>query len=411
MGNKVIFLRSNPVAPDSRVEKEVNSLLKAGYLVSVLAWDRGSENGKQQSFLKLQNGKAKIIRFGIKASFGERMKNLRAFLLFQLCLARWLIKNRKQYDIVHACDFDTAFTANLVCMLTKKKLVFDIFDYLYTVPKNALEHIVKKLEDLIINRADAVIICSEKRKRQIAGTKPKKLAVIHNSPAAYYIPAGKELKNRHQKKEEGREQLHEEKLQTEDLHTEKLQIEELYAGDKTKVAYVGILQEGRLLKELASVIAKTKGVELHVGGFGKLEEYFGKMAEHYENIRFYGKLSYEETIKLESNCDVITAIYDPKMENHRYAAPNKFYEGLMLGKPLIMVKGTGMSAVVEKYGIGELISYGTEGFREGLFTLIQRKGEWEKLGVLMQRLYWEMYSWEQMENRLLQLYEELVKIQ
>ena len=34
----------------------------------------------------------------------------------------------------------------------------------------------------------------------------------------------------------------------------------------------------------------------------------------------------------------MTAIYDPNISNHYYAAPNKFYEALMLGKPLIMVK-------------------------------------------------------------------------
>lgn len=37
---RVCILRSNPVRPDSRVEKEAWSLAKAGYDVHILAWDR-----------------------------------------------------------------------------------------------------------------------------------------------------------------------------------------------------------------------------------------------------------------------------------------------------------------------------------------------------------------------------------
>lgn len=40
---KVLFLRSNPVDPDSRVEKEVNSLIKRGYKVEVFGWDRSAD--------------------------------------------------------------------------------------------------------------------------------------------------------------------------------------------------------------------------------------------------------------------------------------------------------------------------------------------------------------------------------
>ena len=44
MNNRVVMLRSNPVNPDSRVEKEVLALSKAGFDVQILAWDRCSCN-------------------------------------------------------------------------------------------------------------------------------------------------------------------------------------------------------------------------------------------------------------------------------------------------------------------------------------------------------------------------------
>ena len=52
----------------------------------------------------------------------------------------------------------------------------------------------------------------------------------------------------------------------------------------------------------------------------------------------YGKLQYSQTLALESQCDIRVATYDPSIRNHKYSAPNKFYESLMLGKPIIMAK-------------------------------------------------------------------------
>lgn len=39
---KVVILRSNPVAPDPRVEKEARALSGAGYSVIALGWDRSA---------------------------------------------------------------------------------------------------------------------------------------------------------------------------------------------------------------------------------------------------------------------------------------------------------------------------------------------------------------------------------
>lgn len=54
-------------------------------------------------------------------------------------------------------------------------------------------------------------------------------------------------------------------------------------------------------------------------------------------IFFYGKILYYETLKLESSCDIMADLYDPSNPDNYYAALNKFYEALMLGKPLILV--------------------------------------------------------------------------
>lgn len=240
--------------------------------------------------------------------------------------------------------------------------------------KTILEKVILKLENSVIDSADATIICTEKRKEQIAGSNPKRLAVIHNTPAAAQFKQC-------------------------DMKTKRT--------GRVKIAYIGILDPSRLLKDVAAVVSENNSVELHVGGFGTLENYFKDHSEACDNIYYHGRLTYDHTLSLENECDIMLAIYDPVIENHRFAAPNKFYESLMLGKPVIMARGTGMSEVVEENGIGELIEYTREGFADGLNRLIERRKEWALIGNRMKEIYRNQYSWDMMEKRLIQIYTEI----
>lgn len=372
----IVFLRSNPVQPDPRVEKEVNSLMKAGYAVSVVAWDRSAKYNMRESYLDLENGRAKVYRFGISATYGGGIKgNLRPLIMFQIRLLQWLFKNNNQYEIIHACDFDTAYVAWHCAKILNKKFIYDIFDYYvdaFSVPRR-LKKIIENKDHKLINSADGVIICTEKRKEQIKGTDPKRLTIVHNSPA--FSSLRKHYFNLNQ--------------------------------DKVKIAYIGILAEGRLLKELSNVIIKNSELELHIGGFGKLEGYFQELSLKYSNIIYYGKLEYSKTIELENSCDIMTAIYDPIIPNHYFAAPNKFYEALMLGKPVIMVNNTGVDGVVLKNNIGEVIEYNSESLEGGIENLIKRKTEWPEISNKMKKLFEKNYSWDEMERRLLNLYKNI----
>lgn len=369
---KIVIVRSNPIEPDSRVEKEANSLCKLGYDVTLFGWDR------ENNYIIRKNKKAlsdyEVDRFcvGAKAGFGEGFKSLLPFIKFQILLFLWIIMNGKNYDVFHFCDFDTAFTGSKACRILKIPFVFDIFDYLSTDAHTVFKKIVKKFEDTIIDNANATIICTEKRKHQIINTNPHNLTVIHNSPPEY----------------EGEEK-------------------ETERNGKIKIAYVGVLLEHRLLEEMLQVVSGLPEIELHIGGFGKYEELVNKYAMENENIIFYGKLPYAQTIELEKKCDIMTAIYAPYIGNHKYAAPNKFYEGLMLGKPLLMVKGTGMSEYIDKNNIGVLIDYSKDGLLAGIQELCKREDEWKDMSDRMRKLYQKEFSWTEMERRLQELYKKL----
>lgn len=377
---RVILLRSNPVNPDPPVEKAAVALLNAGYDVKIIGWDRDADYAEKRDFVQLLEYNVEVIRFGIKAQFsGGIKKNLFPLCNFLKRLRSWLVKNQTMYDIVHAFDFDTGFVASRYARKFNKKFVYHILDYYvasHGLRNTILEKPILGLENSVINCADATIICTEKRKEQISGSTPKRLTIIHNTPSAAQF-----------------KQCDAKTKQT----------------GRMKIAYVGILESSRLLKEIATAVSENNSIEFHVGGFGTLDAYFKEQSHAFENIYYYGRLTYDHTLSLENECDIMLAIYDPTVDNHRFAAPNKFYESLMLGKPVIMARGTGMSEVVEANGIGELIEFSKEGFIDGLNRLIARRDEWYLMGDRMKAIYRNQYCWDEMERRLVAMYTQITE--
>lgn len=370
---KVLFIRANPVKPDSRVEKEVASLVRNGYEVSILGWDRNGDYALRKEPLNDLMPEVVAYRVGIKSSFGSGMKNLKYLLKFQKEIRKFLKVNK--YDVVHACDFDTAFTAFHSIDHKKTRFVYDIFDYYadaFSIPSFMRKPVIA-LDREIINGADLDIICTEQRREQIAGSNPKKLIVIHNCPP----------KTSFQESVNGSER------------------------STINIAYFGILSASRLIREMIEVVSENKQYELHIGGFGVLEDYVKEAAAKNENIIFYGTVPYQKVLEVESESDILTAIYDPAVKNHYYAAPNKFYESLMLGKPVIMAKNTGMSGIVEEHEIGATIDFSKEGIEKGLKELTEKKFRWPQMSSRMKKLYSEEYSWDEMERRLIKAYQEL----
>ncbi|WP_081389963.1 glycosyltransferase family 4 protein [Paenibacillus odorifer] len=376
--------------PDPRVEKEVNSLINKGYKVKILSWDRMNDsNNTKNGEIKLGNGSVPIRWFNIKASFGGGLKTLKGLFLFQISLLFWLIKHNKEYDLVHACDFDTVLPARICTKVFKKKIVYDIFDYYidsFQVPK-ILKPLIEKIDILIMNSVDAVIITNESRLEQIKKSNPKKIVVIHNSP----------------------EEMSREVIQGLPKIVSMKNKQYINKSDKIKLVYVGILSYNRFLLELLEIIQTNSRYELHIAGFGPYEANVENSSKEHENILFYGKIPYNQVLNLEEYCDVLFAVYNPSVPNHKYSSPNKLYEAMMLGKPIIVARDTGIDQLVEKFDIGKVVDYEKGSFNKALSELAEiQKEKWD-VKERSQKLFFENYSWKIMSERLSILYSDLLK--
>lgn len=292
----IVLLRSTDGSPDSRFEKYVDFLDSQGIDYLTLCWDR--KNIKRNDNNHLYYKKSSV--------YGKRWKNLGGHLGFYWFLLKTLFSQRKRYQVIHACDLDTVIPAVFARVFLGKKYIYDVFDWF--VDSNNIQGIIKyfvyAIEFINIKLANAVIVCEKERVKQIL-FKPRKLWILPNIP-----------------------------------NMTNMSLPESSNNEKLTISYVGILSVNRGIEYLVEYAKKhPENVNIKVAGFGKLE-YLFEDSNSFSNIKYYGSVSYQRALDIMCSADVIMAIYEKTDKNQILAAPNKYYEGLCLGKPIITTIGT-----------------------------------------------------------------------
>lgn len=319
---KIILLRSQDIFSDSRVIKYEKWYKKNGIAYRIVGWDRKGQNLTRENT---------DYYTGI-AGFQQGARGIVGRIKWDFFLLRYLFKHLKEYKVIHACDFDTVLPA-LVMKVFGKKVIFDIFDWFSDEVKTGIwfiDSLINFLEKTSVKLADLVIICEKGRLEQMKIT-PHKYLIIPNMP--FFC----------NKVDTSRKDI-------DDHHRE------------IRLVYVGGLVENRGLDELIDVIALFPYIKLIIAGYGS-EEITDNIAEHAklcENINFLGKVSYEKALMLMQDADILYAMYYLDNPNHRFAAPNKFYESILLRKPIITTKNTLVGNMVKENHSGFVIDEGKE---------------------------------------------------
>jgi glycosyltransferase involved in cell wall biosynthesis len=116
-------------------------------------------------------------------------------------------------------------------------------------------------------------------------------------------------------------------------------------------------------------------------------------------------VSYPKALQLSAAADVLFATYDPSIANHKYSSPNKVYEAMMLGKPIIVATGTNMDRIIGEAGCGCIVPYGdVHSLEDALQSLAANPDVMQKLGQNARRAYETTYDWAIMRQRLIQMY-------
>jgi glycosyltransferase involved in cell wall biosynthesis len=124
-----------------------------------------------------------------------------------------------------------------------------------------------------------------------------------------------------------------------------------------KIAYIGYLDRSRGAMQWADICRQKQGeVELLVAGECRDSD-LASLLESTPEIKFLGMRPYLESLAVMRSSDAVALLYDPSAPVNRIAAPNKFYEALMVGTPVIVSKGMNLEKIVEEQNLGCVVDY------------------------------------------------------
>ena len=242
--------------------------------------------------------------------------------------------NKLQPDVIYADGMDSLLIAAKYKRKHRLKLFYDVADLRESyieesdnLIKSAVNFIIKKIEKRCFQNVDYLVVTSEKFYEVYYHRLIRHDRVI-------YIPNAPdpEVFKGYQKKSK---------------------------GDFT-VGFIGGIRYLAQMKMLVDAAGKCGCNVIFAGAGGTSEDYRG-ISEYCKNnpfVRFTGKYDYQKDIaRLYGMVDCVYAVYNADNPNVRIALPNKLYESVLCELPIIVAKGTYLSELVEKWGVGVSVSH------------------------------------------------------
>ena len=383
-GRHVVMLVRNRYTHDTRVEKEVRTLVGAGYRVTVLADPAPGLPARET-----RDG-ATIERVDPR---GRRVPGLR-FLIHQLHLARRLRRHRP--DILHAHDTNALRPVTFAAPTLRRPFVYDAHvlwterprrerGRLYWVLSQAWFRFVERV---CIRRAAATITVSppivEHLRRRF---RLDRVALVANYPDPSGSVAQVDLRS--------------------------LPGGDALDPDRPIVLYLGGLMAGRGLEELIDAIGLVPEVQLALLGEGvHADRLRARVVERGlgDRIHFLPPVASNEVVAAAASADLgVSPIVDSCL-NYRYSLPNKLFQYMAAGVPVVASDFPQVRDVVEGSGAGLVVDTAdprrvADGIRRVLADPVTARD----MGARGRRAVAERFNWETSARSLRSVYAALPK--
>lgn len=247
------------------------------------------------------------------------------FLLANLRLFLYLLF-RKKWDAVIACDLDSLPACWLAARLRRKKLLLDSRE-LYTQTPFLAHRPVKRwvweqVERFLYPRVPYILAVSPPIAAYFEQKYHKPVWVIYNLPLRGKGFVKPRLENR-------------------------------------LLLYQGMLHPYRGLEELVLALSYAPGWKLWIVGDGPIRTYLEKLVRQQkveDQVRFLGLVPFEAVVGYTQQATLGVSAELPHALNHRYALPNKAFDYIQQGIPLLVGEAPLLQALVRRYGCGFIVS-------------------------------------------------------
>lgn len=369
---KVILSVTNDLFCDQRVEKTAETLAAMGcdvLLVGRCYRNSPLPNSGNYSVKRLHLFFRKGALFYAEFNF-----RLFLFLLFQKC------------DILVSNDLDTLFPNLLISKLRRKKLVYDSHEYFCGIleiqNRPNVKKIWQKIEKFCFPKLNNIITVSQSIAEQYGKEYGKKVNVVRNIPRL---------------------------LQTEYIHTRKsLQLPE----NKFIIILQGnAIHKGRGGEEMVEAMTKIDNALLLVIGQGDVIVEMKQMAKTLqieERITFINRVA-PQLLRNYTHLADLGVSFDQNLSlNHYFSLPNKIFEYIHAGVPVLTSNLPERKRIVEQYQVGIVIdNFSPTNIAKEINKLIENK---EIISTYKEncRKAAQVLNWENEEKVIQKIYQPLI---
>jgi glycosyltransferase involved in cell wall biosynthesis len=329
------MLLTNAYDPDPRVRQEALALIGMGCRVRLLAWDRDRKAPRSESIEGVE-----ITRIFLSSAHGRG--NTQLFFYAALYIKLLWHGFRTAFDVVHCHDLDTLPLGFFLGKLKRKPIVYDAHESFPDMLGSSVHPIVRRslvrLENFLIRRSNVLITVGEILRRNFAERGARRSVVIGN---------WKRLEDFSRSPEQN-------------------------AGIRRRlgipdaamvVVCITHLLRDRKIEELLQAIDESPDVHLIIGGRGVLQDLVTQRAARESRIHYVGFVSAADIPAYTCAADVVYYGFDPQNPNAQFSAPNKLFEALAAGKPLItgdfgeiadVVRHASCGLILPEYSVAEI---------------------------------------------------------
>ena len=369
MVKRVIISVISDVFSDQRIRKVANSLHNAGYDVQVIG--RAKKNSPSIEGLPFS-----VKRLPMWFSSGPLLYaefNIRLFFILLFTKG----------DIFNANDLDTLLANFLVAKLRRKTLVYDSHEYFTEVPEIQGRPWVKNswetIEKLTLPAADQVYTVNDSIANIYSKQYKRTIQVIRNLP----------LLNNSFKSAAGRHELN------------------LPPEQNILILQGAGINIDRGAEEALLSLQYLQNTLLLIIGSGDVLPYLKQLRKEKQledKVLILGRLPYEEMMPSTAAADLGLTLDKDTNLNYRYSLPNKFFDYLRAGIPVLSSKLVEIEKLIRKYQIGDTIdNHNPEAIAEKIRTIFSEPDTLNKWKNNTQTAIKDL-SWEKEEPRLLEIY-------
>lgn len=303
----ILMLLTNAYDPDPRVRQEALALIGMGCRVRLLAWDRDLKSPAAQNMEGVE-----VERVFLPSRHGRGATQI--FFYAWLYLKMLWRGMRTSFDVVHCHDLDTLPLGFVLGKLKRKPIVYDAHesfsDMLAGSIPRAIQRALVRLENFLIRRIDLLITVAEKLRAHFVERGARHSVVVGNWKRVKDY-ARSEAQNLAMRRQLG------------------------IPDDALTIVCIIQLFIDRKIEELLQAVDESDDVYLIIGGKGVLAETVAQRAAKNPRIVFVGFVPGQEIPGYTCAADIVYYGFDPANPNARFSAPNKLFEALAAGRPLL----------------------------------------------------------------------------